>query len=150
MRILLVAERYYPEVGAAPSRLTNMADGLRQHGAEVDVLTSLPNYPKGRIYNGYRGRIYKHETINDGEVFRYWAYATVSKSTFKRALNMISFAITIWLFSFKIRRCRSYDRVIIQTPTLFVATSAMWLFKGLYRRKCLLNVSDIWPSTAVE
>lgn len=150
MRILLVAERYYPEVGAAPSRLTNMADGLRQHGAEVDVLTSLPNYPKGRIYDGYRGRICKHEVINGGEVFRYWAYATVSKSAFKRALNMISFAITIWLFSFKIRRCRSYDSVIIQTPTLFVATSAMWLFKGLYKRKCILNVSDIWPSTAVD
>lgn len=150
MKILLVAERYYPEVGAAPSRLTNMADGLRQMGASVDVLTSLPNYPKGRIYNGYRGRIYKHETINDGDVFRYWAYATVSKSAFKRALNMISFAITIWLFAFKFRLCRGYDRVIIQTPTLFVATSAMWLFKGLYKRKCILNVSDIWPSTAVD
>ena len=52
MRILLVAERYYPEVGAAPSRLTNMAEGLRQQGAEVDVLTSLPNYPKGKIFDG--------------------------------------------------------------------------------------------------
>lgn len=150
MRILLVAERYYPEVGAAPSRLTNMAEGLRQKGAEVDVLTSLPNYPKGKIFDGYRHRISKHEVVNDCDVFRYWIYATVSHSALKRALNMISFAITIWLFAFKIRRCRSYDRVIIQTPTLFVATSAMWLFKGLYGRKCLLNISDIWPSTAVD
>ena len=150
MKILLVAERYYPEVGAAPTRLTNMADGLRQQGAEVDVLTSLPNYPKGRIYDGYRGRIHKHEKIHGGDVFRYWAYATVSQSPIKRALNMVSFAMTIWLFAFRVRRIRHYDCVIIQTPTLFVATSAMWLFKGLYGRKCLLNVSDIWPSTAVD
>lgn len=150
MKILLVTERYYPEVGAAPSRLTNMADGLRQQGAVVDILTSLPNYPQGRIYDGYRGHICKHEIINDGDVFRYWVYATISRSAFKRALNMISFAITIWLFAFKFRRCHSYDKVIIQTPSLFAATSAMWIFKSLYKRKCILNVSDIWPSTAVD
>lgn len=150
MRVLLVAERYYPEVGAAPSRLTNMAEGLLQQGAEVDVLTSLPNYPQGRIFEGYRHRVSKHEIINNCNVYRYWIYATVSRSAVKRALNMVSFALSIWLFAFKVRRCRSYDYVIIQTPTLFVATSAMWLFKGVYSRKCILNISDIWPSTAVD
>ena len=43
MKILLVAERYWPEVGAAPSRLANMAEGLKRHGFDVDVLTALPN-----------------------------------------------------------------------------------------------------------
>ena len=52
MKILLVAERYWPEVGAAPSRLANMAEGLKAKGCEVDVLTSLPNYPKGEIFDG--------------------------------------------------------------------------------------------------
>jgi glycosyltransferase involved in cell wall biosynthesis len=26
----------------------------------------------------------------------------------------------------------------------------MWIFKVLYHKKCILNVSDIWPSTAVD
>ena len=40
--------------------------------------------------------------------------------------------------------------VIIQTPTLVVGASAMMLFKGLYGKKCVINVSDIWPLTAVD
>ena len=150
MRILLVAERYWPEVGAAPSRLANMAEGLKRHGCEVDVLTSLPNYPKGKIYDGYRGRLCRHEVHGGVDVFRYWIYATVSRNVMARALNMFSFAVMIWLYAFRCRRIRKYDFVVIQTPTLVVAKSAMVLFKGLYGRKCILNVSDIWPLTAVD
>jgi len=150
MKVLLVAERYWPEVGAAPSRLANMAEGLKKQGCEVDVLTSLPNYPKGRIFDGYRGCVSKKEARKGVEVFRYWIYATVSRNPVARILNMFSFAVTIWLFAFKRRRIKNYDVVIIQTPTLVVAASAMCLFKGLYGKRCVLNVSDIWPLTAVD
>lgn len=150
MKVLLVAERYWPEVGAAPSRLANMAEGLKKQGCEVDVLTSLPNYPKGRIFDGYRGCISKHEVHGDVNLFRYWIFATVSRNPVFRILNMFSFAVMIWLFGFKRKRIKSYDCVIIQTPTLVVAKSAMKLFKGVYGKKCVLNVSDIWPLTAVD
>ena len=150
MRALIVTERFYPEVGAAPSRLTNMAQGFSEKGVEVDVLTSLPNYPKGEIFDGYKGKIYVRESVHGCNVFRYWTYATVSKNPIKRALNMMVFSIMPWFFGFKIRRCRSYDVVIIQSPSLFVAVSSMMLFKKCYRKKCILNVSDIWPSTAVD
>ncbi|MBR6292497.1 MAG: glycosyltransferase family 4 protein [Bacteroidales bacterium] len=150
MKILLVAERYWPEVGAAPSRLANMAEGLVKQGCEVDVLTSLPNYPKGRIFDGYRGCVSNHEIHGNVNLFRYWIFATVSRNPIFRILNMFSFAVMIWLFAFKRKRIRSYDCVIIQTPTLVVAKSAMMLFKGLYGKKCVLNVSDIWPLTAVD
>jgi glycosyltransferase involved in cell wall biosynthesis len=150
MKILLVTERYWPEVGAAPSRLANMAEGLKSKGCGVDALTSLPNYPKGEIFDGYKGCLSKHEVRNGVDLFRYWIYATVSKSAVARILNMFSFAVMIWLFAFHRSRIKQYDRVIIQTPTLVVAVSAMWIFKVLYHKKCILNVSDIWPSTAVD
>lgn len=150
MKVLLVAERYWPEVGAAPSRLANMAEGLKRQGCEVDVLTSLPNYPKGRIFDGYRRCMSKHEVHGGVDLFRYWIFATVSRNPIARAFNMFSFAVMIWLFAFKRRRIMNYDSVIIQTPTLVVAASAMVLFKKLYGKRCVLNVSDIWPLTAVD
>ena len=150
MKVLLVAERYWPEVGAAPSRLANMAQGLKNEGCEVDVLTSLPNYPKGRIFDGYRGCVYKHEVHRGVELFRYWIFATVSGNPIFRAINMFSFAMMIWLFAIKRKRIKDYDNVIIQTPTLVVAASAMLLFKKIFHKKCVLNVSDIWPLTAVD
>jgi glycosyltransferase involved in cell wall biosynthesis len=150
MRVLIVTERFFPEVGAAPSRLTNMAQGLCEKGIDVDVLTSLPNYPKGEIFHGYKGKAYVKDCLSGCNVFRFWTYATISKNPIKRALNMMVFSIMLWLFAFKINRCRSYDVVIIQSPSLFVAVSSMILFKKCYKRKCVLNISDIWPSTAVD
>ena len=150
MKVLLVAERYWPEVGAAPSRLANMAEGLKGQGFDVDVLTSLPNYPKGRIFEGYRCCAFRKEERRGVNLFRYWMFATISRSPVARALNMFSFAIMIWLFALKVRRCRGYDVVVIQTPSLVVAKSAMLIFKGLYNKCCVLNVSDIWPLTAVD
>ena len=150
MKILLVSFYYTPELGAAPSRITNMAEGLKKQGADVDVLTCLPNYPKGKIFEGYRHRITKTEIINGVKVYRYWVYATVTRNPIKRAFAMFSFAIMIWLFAFKARTIRSYDRVIIQSPPLPVANSALRLFKKLYKRTTVLNVSDLWPISAVE
>lgn len=150
MRILIVAERFWPEVGAAPTRLANLACGLIKEGQEVEVVTCLPNYPKGRIFEGYRHRLWKKEEYKGATLFRMWTYASVSKKPLARIAGMFSFALTMWLFAFRIGRIRKYDRVIIQTPTLVSAKSAMRLFHGLYRKKCVLNVSDIWPSTAVD
>lgn len=150
MKILIVSQYIHPEVGGGPTRITNLSRGLHKQGQEVDVLTCLPNYPKGKIYEGYRGRIHKKEDFDGVTLYRYWTYATVSKSPIKRALSMISFSIVMWLFAFKRRKIKSYDRVIIQSPTLFVATSAMWMLKKLYHKTCILNVSDLWPSSAVD
>ena len=150
MKVLIVTERYWPEVGAAPSRLANMAEGLKSKGCEVEVLTSLPNYPKGRIFDGYRKCLSKKEVHNGVALFRYWMYATVSRNPIARITNMFSFAIMLWIFGFKHKRIKEYDIVIIQTPTLIVASSAMMLFKGIYKKKCYVNVSDIWPLTAVD
>lgn len=150
MKILIVAERFWPEVGAAPSRLMNMAEGMKKQGCEIDILTSLPNYPKGEIFDSYKKCISKHEEHNGLNIFRYWVYATVSHNPVARAVNMFSFAIIIWLFILKAKRIKKYDYVVIQTPTLVSAASAMLIFKKLFKKKCILNVSDIWPSTAVD
>ena len=137
MKILIVSFYYSPELGAAPSRITNMAEGLKSQGAEVDVLTCLPNYPQGQIFEGYRGVCQKRK-INGINVYRYWTYATVSKNPFKRAVSMMSFATMLWLFAFKIKKIQGYDRVIIQSPPLPVAGSAITLFKKNIRAARLL------------
>lgn len=150
MRVLLVSFYYRPEIGAAPSRIANMADGLRKQGCEVDVLTCLPNYPKGRIYDGYRRKLYFKEKEDSGKIYRYWTYATVSKNPLLRAWGMCSYALMMWAFAFKIKTVRSYDIVIVQSPPLFVSFSALLLFKCFYKKKVVLNVSDLWPLSAIE
>lgn len=150
MKILIVSFYYSPEIGAAPSRITNMAEGLRRQGAEVDVLTSLPNYPKGRIFEGYRGRFSKKENVNGINVYRYWVWASVTKNPIVRLMSMCSFSVSSWAFALKFQRIRSYDAVVIQTPPILVALSAMTLFRCIYKKETVLNVSDLWPLSAIE
>ena len=150
MKILVVSFYYEPEIGAAPNRITNLVRGLKERGAQVDVLTCLPNYPKGRIFEGYRGRFSMKENLDGVNVYRYWTYATVSKGIVRRALAMTSFAVTMWAFGFKRKLIHSYDKVIIQSPPIMVSASAMSLFKCCFGKKVVLNVSDLWPGSAVE
>lgn len=150
MKALIVSFYYTPEMGAAPSRITNMAEGLKEEGVDIDLLTPLPNYPKGKIFEGYRHKLYKKETINGVHLYRYWTYATVSKKSLARIMGMLFFAIAIWVFGLRFWKVRHYDRVIIQSPPIMVAYSAMLLFKCIYRRRTILNISDLWPQSAIE
>lgn len=150
MRVLIVSFFYEPEIGAAPCRIANLAKGMYSKGINVDVLTSLPNYPKGRIFEGYRGRLSMHEVCEGINIHRYWTYATVSKNVVLRVFAMFSFAFTLWSYFFYFKKIRSYDRVIIQSPPIVVAASALLLFGKVFRKHTVLNVSDLWPSSAVE
>ena len=150
MKLLVVSFYYPPEMGAAASRTSNMAAGLKKEGVDVEVLTCLPNYPLGRIFDGYRGCLHRKEQMNGIKIYRYWTYATVSKNPTARFMGMVGFSLAIWLFGLKRRTIKSYDRIVIQSPPLPVAFSAMMLFRQLYRKTTILNVSDLWPLSAVE
>ena len=150
MKVLIVSFYYTPEMGAAPSRITNMAEGLAAEGCNVDILTCLPNYPKGQIFEGYTGCYSKKESIRGVNVYRYWTYATVSKNPFARILGMLFFALDIWIFGVKFRTIKNYDRIIVQSPPLLVSFSAMVLFRCIYKKCVVLNVSDLWPISAIE
>ena len=150
MKILVVSFYFEPEIGAASARISNLVRSLRENGEQVDVLTCLPNYPEGRIFDGYRGHFSVKENRDGIDVYRYWTYATVSKGVVRRVLSMTSYAVTMWAFGFRRKLIRGYDRVIIQSPPIMVSASAVCLFKRIYGRKVILNVSDLWPGSAVE
>jgi len=53
MRILILTNYFYPEIGAAPSRIYNMANGLKKCKHDVEVIVPLPNYSTGKIFKKY-------------------------------------------------------------------------------------------------
>ncbi len=90
---LILTQYYAPETGAPQIRLRSLVKELRAHGKDVAVLTAMPNYPAGRIFDQYRGRSYHRETIDGVDVRRGWVYAATGKAFTARFLNYCSFSI---------------------------------------------------------
>lgn len=148
MRILIISNYYKPEIGAAANRISLLAEGFVERGNMVDVLCPLPNYPMGKIYSDYKKRMYKKETINGVNIYRFWTFNSNSSNSVIRLMAMLSFAITIWIFSFW-SFSRKWDRVIVQCPPIFVGLSGV-LFGRLFGKKVIVNISDLWPLSAKE
>jgi glycosyltransferase involved in cell wall biosynthesis len=147
-KIVIISNYYPPEMGAAANRIKNLAEELQQKGNEITVICPLPNYPKGKIFKEYKNKFSAKKTVNNVIIKRYWIFPSKSKNAFVRLISMLSFAWSLWfsIFSFLKRKPNVF---IINSPPLLVALSALLLSK-LLRCKTILNVSDIWPLSALE
>lgn len=96
---LILTQYYAPEIGAPQIRLRSLVKELRNRGKEVSVLTAMPNYPAGRVFDGYQGRFYRRETIDGIDIRRSWVYAATGKAFGARFLNYCSFAVTALAFA---------------------------------------------------
>ena len=144
MKLLILTQYYPPEIGAPQNRLHELAVRLKAAGMEIDVLTALPNYPRMEIMNGYENRKIRYEEIDGIPVHRSWIYVTKSKGIFSRLLIYFSF---VWSSYWKGRKMKKYDYLLVESPPLFLAYSALRLAKKL-NAKLIFNVSDLWPESA--
>lgn len=147
-KIVIISNYYPPEMGAAANRIKNLAEGLQQNGTEITVICPLPNYPEGKIFKKYQNIFSAEEITNSIKIKRYWIFPSKSKNTILRLISMLSFAWSLW-FSFFYFLRKKPDVFIINTPPLLVGLSGLLLSK-LLRCKTILNVSDIWPLSALE
>jgi glycosyltransferase involved in cell wall biosynthesis len=145
MRIWILTQFYPPEFGAAAIRLSRLARLLAADGHAVTVLTGMPNYPEGVIPPAYRGRLLSRETLDGVQVERVWVYASPSKGTRARLLNQFSFMALSALRGLFLRRP---DVILVESHPLFVSLTGGWL-RWWKRVPVVLNVSDLWPESAV-
>jgi len=145
VRILILTQYFPPEVGAPQNRLYELAVRLQKKGADITVLTAMPNYPQMEIHADYKGKFYAYEEMNGLKVHRSWIYVSKSKGIVKRLLNYFSFVKTsAWIGMFKLGK---FDYILCESPPLFLGLTAYFL-KLIKRSKLIFNVSDLWPESA--
>ncbi len=145
MKIVILSQYYPPEVGAPQNRLSELAVRLKALGADVRVITAMPNYPHMKIAEGYRGKWRVEEEIDGIPVTRCWIYVPQSKSIVPRLLNYFSFVFSaFWIGCFRMKRS---DFLICESPPLFLGITA-FLLSRFKRTPMIFNVSDLWPESA--
>ncbi|QLC66830.1 glycosyltransferase family 4 protein [Flavobacterium sp. LPB0248] len=144
--ILIISNYYPPEKGAAANRIEQLALKLNQNGYVVSVISPLPNYPKGELFPEYKGRFSVTEKIQNITLKRLWIYPSNSSNIFKRIISTFSFSSVLFFY---LLFAKTPKKVIVQSPPLllsFVSVLALWI----KRKKIILNVSDLWPTAAIE
>jgi glycosyltransferase involved in cell wall biosynthesis len=145
MRFLFLTQYFPPEIGASQVRLGAFTRELVRLGHEVEVVTALPNYPHGRVFPGYRGRLFMRDRWEGIPVHRVWSYAALGGGV-KRMLNYGSFTATVLL---GVLRARRPDYIFVESPPLFLSVPA-YIASRLTRAPFIFNVADLWPDSVRE
>ena len=147
-KIKIITSFFPPEKGAASHRILTTAKELSSYGFDVSVITTLANYPTGKLFNGYKKMLYKKEKIEGIDCIRCWVFPSNSNNPIIRILSMLSYCFSL-LFTIPSLFLNKPDIIFVQTPPLLPGITGVLISK-LLRIKVVLNVSDIWPLTAVE
>ena len=142
MKILFLTDNFPPEVNAPATRTYEHCVKWIELGHKVTVITCFPNFPKGKVFEGYTNKLYQKENIDGITVIRVWSYITENNGFAKRIIDYISFALTSFLFGLFVKT----DLIIATSPQFFTAISGRILsfFKG---KPWVMEVRDLWPDS---
>jgi len=143
LRILIVSQYFYPE----NFRINDLAQGLKSKGHEVTVLTGMPNYPAGKIYDGYGWWSKRKDNYQGIPVFRVPLFARRDGCSWQLVLNYFSFVLSACLLAPWMLRKKSFDVVFCYEPSpVTVAIPAILLAK-IKKTPMFFWVQDLWPET---
>jgi glycosyltransferase involved in cell wall biosynthesis len=143
MHILFLTDNFPPEVNAPASRTFEHCREWVRSGYEVTVITCAPNFPAGRVFDGYRNRLWQEETLEGIRVIRVWSYIAANEGFIRRTLDYISYMIAASFGSLLVKKV---DIVIGTSPQFFTACAA-YLVALVKRCPWIFELRDIWPES---
>lgn len=143
MHILFLTDNFPPEVNAPASRTYDHCLAWTQAGHQVTIITCAPNFPLGKVFPGYRNRLWQSEMMDGMRVVRVWSYIARNEGFAKRILDYVSYMIAAFLAALFVRRV---DVVIGTSPQFFTACAA-YAVSVVKRRPWIFELRDIWPES---
>lgn len=143
MHILFITDNFPPEVNAPASRTFEHCREWVKCGQQVTVITCAPNFPKGKVYDGYKNRLYQTEKMDGIRVIRVWSYITANEGFVKRILDYVSFMVTAVAAAPTVK---APDLVISTSPQFFSACAA-YLISRMKKKPYVFELRDIWPES---
>jgi len=140
-KILIVTECFYPE----EFKINDVALSWKDKGYGVDVLTLVPTYPLGRIYPGYKNKIYSKDEWQGINVYRVHATVGYKDSALKKILKYLNFMILGSIVSLFIGK--KYDYVFGFNMSSLTGMLPAVLIRKLYKKPVTFWALDLWPDS---
>jgi len=142
MKILFLTDNFPPEVNAPATRTFEHCKEWVEKGADVTVITCFPNFPKGKIYEGYKNKLVQKDVVEGIKVIRVFTFITANEGFVKRTLDYISFSLSSFIAGIFVKT----DLIIATSPQFFTALAGRSL-SFWKRRPWVMEVRDLWPES---
>ena len=143
MKILIVSQYFWPE----NLKINDVAKGLVEKGYDVSVLTGLPNYPNGKIYNGYSFPKNKKENHEGITIYRSPLIPRGNGSGVRLFLNYFSLALLASLRVLFIKN--NFDKILVYEVSPVTIGIPAIIAKYRFKAPIFFWVQDLWPESVV-
>jgi colanic acid biosynthesis glycosyl transferase WcaI len=142
MRLLVVSQYFWPE----NFRINDLVSELVRRGHQVTVLTGLPNYPDGKVFDQFRDDPGRYSQYQGAEVVRV-PMTPRGRGSLQLLLNYLTFAISSSIIGlWKLRR-RQFDAIFTcQLSPVTVGIPAV-ILRAVKRVPMVFWVLDLWPES---
>lgn len=140
MKILVVCQHYWPE----PYPLADTCEELVRRGHSVHVVTGVPNYPMGYIYEDYKDGKNRTQEHNGVRITRTFTIGRRQNVLF-RLLNYFSYAISSTAYILCLKE--EYDVVYTNQTSPVMMVSAAVSYAKKWKKKSVLYCMDLWPAS---
>jgi len=143
MRILVLSQYFWPETFI----INDLVRKLTEQGYEVTVATAKPNYPGGKVFNGYKAWGVQCERVGSVDVFRVPLWPRGRGGAKNLTLNYVSFVIAgLFLFPWLLRG-RQFDSILVFAMSPITQVIPAIPLKWLKRAHLAVWVQDLWPES---
>ena len=143
MHILFLTDNFPPEGNAPATRTFEHGREWISKGHKVTVITCAPNFPEGKVFDGYKNNWLSKEKIEGIDVWRVKTYITANEGFIRRTIDFVSFMASSLFFGIFTRKV---DVVIGTSPQFFTVLSA-WFLAKLKQVPFVFELRDIWPAS---
>ena len=146
MKTCIFTNHFYPE----DFKVNDIAFELSKLGHEITVLTAIPDYPKGKFYDGYSLFKRRREMVNGVNVIRLPIIPRGKGGAIRLILNYLSYYFCLNIYTFFHSFNHKYDRIFVHlTSPFFIGVCARKMAKR-QNIPLLFWVLDLWPESLIS
>ena len=146
-KILFICQNFWPE----NFRSTDVVNNLVNSGYNVEVLTSNPNYPEGKIYKNFKWYNFKSERYkNKFLVHRVPTFPRGKSNYLYIFFNYLAFIIFGIIFGYAKLKNKKFDYILVfASSPIFQAYVGIVLKFFIGKTKLVTWVQDLWPENLI-